>query len=117
VFIGYALVTLGRNLVARGLHAEAERVLRESVEIRTRHHREGSWNLDEAKGLLGAALAGLGRHAEAEPLLLEAAEGDRLPTKGRLDRRREPIDALVRLYDGQGKPAQADARRGRLVEG
>ncbi len=71
---------------------------------------------DRARTLLalGTCLTSLGRYAEAEPLLLESVEildrGDYAAAM-----RAEPTRAVVRLYEAQGRRAEAAKYRRLLV--
>lgn len=54
--------------------AEAEKLLREAIEI-TSEHGHPIWDRFDGQSLLGAALLGQGKYAEAEPLLISGFEG------------------------------------------
>ncbi len=68
------LLGLGTALLDGKLHAEAEPLLREVVEIRTKLFPD-TWLVASANALHGEALLGLRRFAEAEPLVVSGCEG------------------------------------------
>jgi eukaryotic-like serine/threonine-protein kinase len=89
-----AEVQLGRALVAQGMAAEAEPLLKRAVQfVRNPPFRLPSWHVGEAEAALGWCLGELGRTSEAETLL-RAAHGKlmthpRPRDRGEADRRLE----------------------------
>ncbi|MEK6800022.1 MAG: tetratricopeptide repeat-containing serine/threonine-protein kinase [Planctomycetota bacterium] len=70
--VGEAIDSLGGLLLRHGNYAEAVDLLRESLSIRLGGDAEPDWRTDDAKSMLGAALAGLGRFEEAGVLADQA---------------------------------------------
>lgn len=64
----------------------------------------------EARLALGSCLAATGRRLDAEPLLLAAYE----EFEGRGDRQQAAVERLVRLYEQEGREADAQVWRARL---
>ncbi|HEX6737603.1 MAG TPA: serine/threonine-protein kinase, partial [Vicinamibacteria bacterium] len=85
--------------------AEAERAFQEVLAQLRKSHAEGNWEIGRAKSELGGCLAARGAYAEAEPLLLEGykAVSDRPDRWNKAARER-----LVKLYEGWGRPADAE---------
>ncbi len=106
----YSLQQLGLNLLAQKKYPEAETVLRECLDIRTRI-LSGSWLESNAKSLLGAALAGQSRLAEAQPLLVESYEGlsnaDAIPAGARGQLLADALRRIVDLYTAWDQPDEA----------
>jgi tetratricopeptide (TPR) repeat protein len=65
---------LGLNLIRQRKATDAERALRESLDIAD-NAAPASWIVFETKALLGGALLGQERYADAEPLLLAGYRG------------------------------------------
>jgi hypothetical protein len=89
---------------------EAEPVLRECLEIRTKALPD-DWLSYNAMSLLGGAVLDQGRYADAERLVVGGyeglkARGDRIPSgaRGRLP---EAATRVVRLYKQWGRPEEA----------
>jgi eukaryotic-like serine/threonine-protein kinase len=66
------LLSRGRFLDRIGRSAEAEPLLREALEIRSRVFPDGHWMLEEIRAALGVSLFHLGRNAEAISFLTSA---------------------------------------------
>jgi serine/threonine protein kinase len=108
--LAFALVTLGRTLLAAKHDRDAEAVLRESLTIPTQKVPD-TWGTFYTQSLLGAALLGQKKYANAEPLLLRGFEGMKqreakiLPQdKIRLT---NALERLVQLYEATGKKDEA----------
>jgi serine/threonine protein kinase/tetratricopeptide (TPR) repeat protein len=101
--LALALQEQGDRLLAAGRLAEAERLLKESVE-RWRRIPPGASTAADAS--LGACELALGRYPEAESLLTRA--------EAAYDSR-EHLDRLVELYRRWGKPALARRWAGRMA--
>jgi len=110
VFVGNALEDLGRVATDRGDYAGAEAFLREGVRVYQKAVGDDDLLTARARLKLGVALLGRGALGEAEPLLVHAFtafKDRRMPgALGELPRR-EAINALVRLYEAQGRPNEA----------
>ena len=65
-----ALIYLGFNQVRFERWADAEPVLRQCLELRTKFLEPNAWQIGGVQSLLGATLVGLSRYDEAEPLLI-----------------------------------------------
>jgi len=100
--LGDALTRLGRCLLSAGRAAEAEPLLRESLDIRERKERE-AWQTFMTKSLLGDSLVALKKYEQAEPLLKDGYNGmkERESKMQVVERRRltEAAAALVRFYE------------------
>ena len=110
----------GFCLVALGRHDEAEPVLRECLAIRERE-MPAEWLRWNAASLLGAALAGQGKYAEAEPLLVngynEMKDDPRVqPPTATLDRKREALERIVRLYEAWEAAEPGQGHREKAVD-
>ncbi len=111
--VGTGLVVLGALLVETGKPAEAEPLLRESLEILGGHRERGpdaAWSRHE----LGRALAAAGRTAEAEEQLAEAlAIRQELLSPDHPDLQ-ATAGELAALYEASGRGADAERVRGLL---
>jgi serine/threonine protein kinase/tetratricopeptide (TPR) repeat protein len=101
------LARVGRLLVQDKAFADAEPLLRESLDIRQKAQPE-AWNTFNTLALLGGSLLGQKKYAEAEPLLLKGYTGMKerektIPAGGR-DRLTEAVDRLIELYTALDKP-------------
>ncbi len=108
----YPMHGLGWTLAELGEGAEAERILREMMEIlRNAGDDLSSLRYQVGRSTLGRALAVQGRYAEAEPLLVESYEwlADAHPD----DRRYLPTlrQRVVELYEAWGRPDEAAVYR------
>jgi serine/threonine-protein kinase len=101
-----ALSQLGHAQMRHGKYVDAERTLREVLALQAPSLQPSSPIKIRTRQYLGEALLGQGRYAEAEPLLLEIARG---PESQTLMRGAVPQVAqdLVRLYEAEGRPAEA----------
>jgi non-specific serine/threonine protein kinase/serine/threonine-protein kinase len=109
-----ALEYLARSLLGQKKYAEAEPLLRQSLEVREQK-MPGDWRTFSAKSMLGESLLGQQKYAKAEPFLLQGYEGTKqrepkVPPqyRGRLV---EALERLVRLYDAWGKKDEAQKWR------
>jgi tetratricopeptide (TPR) repeat protein len=119
-FYAESLAMLGRCLNRQDKDAEAVPILRECLEIKEKT-LPGDWTTDEARSLLGEALAGEREFQAAEPLLLNAQKAltERREKILPLEREvtlREAVERLVRLYEAWGKPDKAEEWRKKLGE-
>jgi eukaryotic-like serine/threonine-protein kinase len=111
------LAGLGAVRLELGKFAEAEPVLRESLELRKKKDPNG-YRRYNAESALGASLGGQGKYSEAEPFLLGGYEGmrqlgDKLPESGKA-RFKRAGERIVQLYESWGKPEKAAAWREKL---
>ena len=119
--VGIYTINLGSMELARNHPAEAERLLRDGLRIRSRAPglvptrrrtvREDDWSLGAARSLLGASLLAQRRYPEAESALLEARrELEALPAAGGAEMK-VALARLVELYIAWGKREQAASYR------
>jgi tetratricopeptide (TPR) repeat protein len=109
------LAMLGVSLLKQGRPAEAEPVLRETLDLRVKELPDHWWRRS-AESLLGEALSAQGKYAEAEPLLLSGYERME-PLPENLARKREALERVVRLYEAWGKPDKAAEWKAKLEAG
>jgi serine/threonine-protein kinase len=88
---------LGYVLLKNGQLEEAERVVREALEIRRRSFQQPNWRIAETAGLLGEMLAARGRPDQALPLLTESRDTF-LTLYGPGNARTQAADRLVSLW-------------------
>jgi serine/threonine protein kinase len=112
----WILLGLGQILLARGEAESAEPMLREALEIRLRLGPLENWGRGQFNTPLGGCLVELGEYEEAEPMLLEGLRLYRTAISIAPVYERECLNYLVDLYEGWGKPVQADPYRARLRE-
>ncbi|MBW3543009.1 MAG: serine/threonine-protein kinase [Planctomycetes bacterium] len=110
----YALNTarqLARAMAAAGNYEKAEPVLRDTLELQKKTLPAGHWLTAATESLLGECLMKLGKHADAEPLLVDSFR--RLKDEGSApaDAVREAHRRVVELYEGWGRPEEADRWR------
>ncbi len=115
--VSLALALLGLNLLQQEKWSEAEKTLRECLELRRKYEAQ-VWSTYNAMSLLGASLAGQKKYEEAEPLLLEGYEGMKqreatIPPQARF-RLTEALRRLVKLYEDTGRKDKADEYRKQL---
>lgn len=113
------MIAVGSVLVPQGKYTEAEPLIRQGLDYYLTA-QPGAWFTAYARSLLGEVLLETGRLEEAEPLLLDgqrvlAEQADNLPPQFRNQQLREAVGRLVRFYDAQGEPDQADAWRRRMI--
>jgi eukaryotic-like serine/threonine-protein kinase len=113
--MGYAnaMTYLGRVLTARGEYEEAEKTLRAVLATAPRRNLHPDPLADRGRVFLGDLLREEGRFTEAEPLLRQAVEA-----KSPLAARGRPFAAqsLVKLYDAEGRTAEANRYRAMLAD-
>jgi hypothetical protein len=121
--LGVQEVLLARNLLGQEKYADAEPVLRDSLEHLEKHLHEKKlqpgWSLFDTKSLLGAALLGQKKYPEAEPFLVTGYEGLKEREEAmiaEIARDNAALEALLRgrvaeagkrvlaLYEAWGKP-------------
>jgi hypothetical protein len=118
VSVGNSLEDLAGVARQRGDHAAAESYARDALRVYLKTLPPSSLLVMRARIAIGLALVERKAFAEAEPLLLGgyAAFRDRR-TPGALDDapRRRALDGLVRLYEAQGRAAEAAKYRAVLT--
>jgi tetratricopeptide (TPR) repeat protein len=109
------LAGLGVNLLRQKKYADAELILRESLNVQRKKQPE-DWATFHTQSLLGGALLGQQKYAEAESHLVQGyaemkkaakSRGDRHVRSTPPNRLNEALARLVELYDAWGKPAEA----------
>ena len=104
------ITPLGAIRLAQHRYADAEALLRESLELAERFWPEGEYRF-LIMSLLGASLTGQQKHDEAENFLTPACVGllrghtNLPPFLQPVRRTTESLERLVQLYDAWGKPA------------
>jgi serine/threonine protein kinase len=106
----------GLTLMAKGEAGEAEPLLREAI---LDYQSEflfpyDEWRIAAAKSSLGGCLVALGRYDEAEALLLESLPILQSRTEPPGFWKRECLTYCVKLYEGWGKPDEAEKYRVQL---
>ncbi len=100
----------GLTLLEQKQWAEAEPVLRECLDIRTKT-QPNLWTTFNAQSMLGGVLLGQKKYAEAKPLLLAGYQGMKerektIPPQGKV-RLTEAVARLAQLYEATGKKEEA----------
>jgi len=117
--IGLTLALLGLTRLELKQYEAAEPVLRECLEIRE-HQMPDSWQVFNAKSLLGGSQLGQKKYADAEPLLLAGYEGLKARQKDipplALPRLKEAGQRVVDLYQAWEKPDKVKEWREKLKE-
>jgi len=114
---GESLVSRSEVLIDDGRYEEAASLLRGCLSMRQKALPEGHWLIADTISRLGAAVAGTGDRVGAERLLLEGHAGLERDHRTPVNRTREAIQRLVRLYEAWGKPNKASEWRLRLAAG
>jgi serine/threonine protein kinase len=120
------LVSTGSEYLELGLFRDAEKLLREGVEIRAREAPD-AWTTFNSRSCLGGALTGLASEtdddqtktkllAEAEPLLVGGYEGmqervESIPEVVRQQRIFEALDRLIAFYSALENTEEAEKYR------
>ncbi|WP_435005642.1 tetratricopeptide repeat protein [Tundrisphaera lichenicola] len=112
-----ALGALSNNLIGQENYADAEPILRESLEIAERKIPD-HWRTSVIRASLGTSLRKQGKYPEAEPLLLRGYEGLRARADQITPQSRHNIAGTVRsivaLYESWARPGEAAAWRAKL---
>jgi tetratricopeptide (TPR) repeat protein len=101
-------------LLRKGRHADAESLLRASLEAYELVLFEEHWQMCELRSLLGAALAGQERFEEAEELLLNAYDRMKDDPGAPPESIAAAVERIVALYDASDRPAEANEWRATL---
>ena len=112
--VALALALLGTNLLKQEKWTDAEKVLRECLDLRRKKEAQ-LWSTYNAASLVGAALMGQKKYKEAEPLLREGYQGMKqrelfMPPQARI-RVTEALQRLVKLYDETDRKDKANEYR------
>jgi serine/threonine protein kinase len=115
---GAKLGRLGVNLLLQEKAADAELMLRRSLEI-SRVHQPDDWTTYNVQSLLGESLLQQKKFNDAEPQLKQGYEGlkqreARMPPSVRRPRLTAALERLVRLYEAWGREDQAASWRRQL---
>jgi uncharacterized protein HemY len=113
------LAGLGYLCLESGQFAEAEKHLRECLNIRATGAAD-HWTTFNTRSMLGWTLHGQKRYADAEPLLREGYEGMRqrvgqIPPAAK-DRLTTARERLIQNYVDAGNPTEADRRRAEKID-
>jgi serine/threonine protein kinase len=113
------LAVLVRTLLLESKFSEAESPARECLAMLGEKSPD-DWRAYHAQRMLGASLLGQNRYAEAEPLLLLAYEGmkqreAKIPAVSKVSLK-DALQALVQLYELQGRSDQAADWKHRLED-
>jgi hypothetical protein len=118
----WGLAGLGSNLIQQQKYADAEPVVRESVDLLQRNFPE-TWDRFRAQSLLGAVLLGEQKYAEAELHLVEGYQGMNKLAKDSRQKNHNPTDRLnlaealerlVQLCEATNRPEEAAKWRAEL---
>jgi serine/threonine protein kinase/tetratricopeptide (TPR) repeat protein len=109
------LALAGKNLLELGRFTEAEDYLRDCVAVREQK-QPGSWQMEYARAMLGAALLGQHRFSDAEPLLTQGYDGlarmrDEIPQKVRAERLSWTLARIIALYEQRQGDGDAEKRQ------
>jgi tetratricopeptide (TPR) repeat protein len=108
--------------------AEAEKILRECLDVRLQGTNTGHWRVSDVRSRLGGAMLSVAvtdrsltdearkeRYPAIETLLLQGHEGIMLRNSPGSKRKRGTFERLIRLYEAWGKPAAAAEWRKKLA--
>jgi eukaryotic-like serine/threonine-protein kinase len=116
IYISGTFMALGAIRIDQGRAAEAEPLLREALAQRLQKLGPTDRRTARAQRLLGLCLVALGRPAEAEGFLLQSYTTLAAATNWYHRTLREHnVQDLVALYEGWGKPAEAERYRALLT--
>jgi serine/threonine protein kinase/tetratricopeptide (TPR) repeat protein len=112
------LAEFGEELVDNGQFADAEPMLRQSLQIILKTQPD-AWSTFSTKALLGGSLLGQKKFKEAEPLLKEAYEGmkqrEKMASSGERLQLTDTLERLVQLYVATGNTAEEERYRKELA--
>ena len=108
-FVNYpmALMIRGQILSRTNRRDEAEKLIRESVKLRTENLPPAHFLLAAANGALGEFLTEQEHFAEAEPILLSSYESLKASQEANSPRLALARVRLISLYQASGKPERA----------
>ncbi|MEY2499008.1 MAG: eukaryotic-like serine/threonine-protein kinase [Verrucomicrobiota bacterium] len=112
-YVNYATALMVQGMICSqtGRTAEAEKLLREAVRIRTENVPETHFLRATANGALGEFLTAQARFPEAESFLLASYESLKTSQAEKSPRTRLALERLAHLYDAWNKPEQAASYR------
>jgi tetratricopeptide (TPR) repeat protein len=103
-------------LTKQGRAAEAEELIRDSIEALKRVHQPGAYHLAQAENMLGEVLVAQGLYEDAEPILLESHRSILSTTGDETNFAAvESLMRLIRLYTAWGQPERAQPYRDSLA--
>jgi serine/threonine protein kinase len=114
--ITWNLKGLGQILLTRGEAESAEPMLRQALEMRISAIPFENWGRGQFYVALGGCLMAQGNYEEAESMLLEGLRLYQTAISIAPVYERECQNYLISLYEGWGKPEQAEPYRARLLE-
>jgi serine/threonine-protein kinase len=100
-------IDVGFNLAMMGNYLEAEEFDRDAIRILRSNFDDHNAMVVMARDHLAEALRGQGHFAEAETLLLAGYERFKTPNSVTKNWLGHALNALVRLYDAEGRPDEA----------
>jgi tetratricopeptide (TPR) repeat protein/tRNA A-37 threonylcarbamoyl transferase component Bud32 len=109
-------IDVGFNLAMLGSYREAETLDRDAIRILRTNFDDHNAMVVMARDHLGEALRGQGQFAEAESLLLAGYERFKTPNPVTRSWLGHALNALVRLYDAEGRPDEAAKYRAVLAQ-
>lgn len=107
VLFANPILEMGSILDKLGNPREAERYMRQALEIRTRLLPKGNLQISRTQQVLGEFLVRQNRYSEAEPLLLESYQSLEASSPATDQRRIDAARRLSVLYSNWGKPEKA----------
>ena len=102
------ILEMGMILDKLGNSRDAERYMRQALEIRTKLLSKDNLQITTAQQVLGGLLVNCKRYSEAEPLLIESYQSLKATTPINDQRRIEAARNLLTLYSKWGKPDKAE---------
>jgi serine/threonine-protein kinase len=105
--VGMSDIDVGFNLAMMGSYPEAETFDRDAIRIFRANFDDHNAMVVMARDHLAEALRGQGQFAEAESLLLAGYERFKTPNPVTKNWLGHALNALVRLYDAEGRPDEA----------
>ena len=111
----YLMTNMGINCVRQGLYQEAEELYRHALSVRRRQLGEVHPETSQVPVLLADLYKVQGRFVEAETMLLNLQEAVEDAVGPAYNRKLNPVEKLVDLYDAWGKADKAAEWRAKLT--